>query len=238
MEEDTEIAEKLATAWRFFFDRGFIEGFGHISARTADPERILIAPRSLGHDARPADFVVVDLAGRQIGTTLELPSELPIHLEIYKKRPDVGSIAHFHCLYPTSFGISERMLKPTYFLASIFRGGIPIHPDPRLVSNAERGVALATTLGSHRAAIMKAHGIVVVGEDVEEMLAATYILEDNAHRTWVAASMGMVEYLADDVMAEVEAEMLKSRGPFRRIWALCECHADEAATVRRAFKAE
>lgn len=240
MDENTKIAEKLAKAWRFFFDRGFIEGFGHISARTTDPQRILMAPRSLGRDAAPGDFVIVDLAGRQIGTTLELPSELPIHLEIYKRRPDVGSVAHFHCLYPTSFGMSERMLKPTYFLASIFRDGIPIHPDSRLVSNAERGAALAATLGSHRAAIMKAHGIVVVGQDVEEMLAATYILEDNAHRTWVTASMGDVEYLADEAMAEIEAEMLKTRGPFRRIWALCECHTSEAGAVlgRQTFKAE
>jgi len=226
VEENSVIAAKLATAWRFLYDKGFIEGFGHISARTADPDRMLISPHSLGRVVAPEDFAL-DMNGQQYGTHFHLPGEWPIHSEIYKTRPDVNSVAHFHCLYPTSFGVSERELRPTYFLASIFRSGVPIHPDPRLVNTQERGISLARTLGPHRAAVMKAHGVVIVGRDVEEMVAATYILEDNAHRTWVSASMGEVEYLSDEVMAECEAEMLKNRGPFRRIWSMCECHVQE-----------
>jgi ribulose-5-phosphate 4-epimerase/fuculose-1-phosphate aldolase len=233
VDDNATIAGKLAKAWRFFYDRGYIEGFGHISARTSVPDRILISPHSLGPRVTADDFVVVDLDGRQHGTTAPLPGELPIHLEVYKARPDVGSVAHFHCLYPTSFGMSEQELRPTYFLASIFRDGVPIHPESSFVNTSERGAALARTLGSHRAAIMKAHGIVVVGRDVEEMLGATYIFDDNARRTWVAASMGKVEYLSDETMAEIEPEILKHRGPFRRIWAMCECHSEE----RQTFKA-
>jgi ribulose-5-phosphate 4-epimerase/fuculose-1-phosphate aldolase len=221
-----ELADKLAKTWRFLYDRGFIEGFGHISARTRDPSRILISPFDLGPRVRPEDFVIVDLDGVQHGTSAPLPGETPIHLEIYKARPDVGSVGHFHAIYPTSFGMSDQPLRPTYFLASIFRDGVPIHPDSRLVNQPERGRALARTLGSHRAAIMKAHGVVTVGRDIEEMLAVTYILEDNAHRTWVSASMGEVEYLSEEAMAEIEPELLKNRGPYRRIWALCECHSE------------
>ena len=233
MDENSVLAEKLATAWRFLYDKGFIEGFGHISARTANPEQMLLSPHSLGQVVAGDDFALCDMAGRQSGTEFHLPGEWPIHSEIYKRRPDVGSVAHFHCLYPTSFGVSDRALRPTYFLASIFRSGIPIHPDPRLVNTIDRGVALADTLGPHRAAIMKAHGVVIVGRDVEEMLAATYILEDNAHRTWVSAAMGEVEYLSDELMAEIEGELLKSRGPFRRIWSMCECHVRESGAARK-----
>jgi ribulose-5-phosphate 4-epimerase/fuculose-1-phosphate aldolase len=224
-DNDKTIADKLAKAWRFLYDRGFIEGFGHISARSNDKNRILISPHSLGPRVTPEDFVLVDLDGRQYGTVAPLPGETPIHLEIYKARPDVASVAHFHCLYSTSFGMSDQQLRPTYFLASIFRDGVPIHQDSRLVSTSERGSALAKTLGAHRAAIIKAHGVVVVGQDVEEMLAVTYILEDNAHRTWIGATMGEVQYLDDETMTEIESELLKTRGPFRRIWAMCECHS-------------
>ena len=42
MESNADLAEKLNTAWRFFYGRGFIDGFGHISARTANPDHILI----------------------------------------------------------------------------------------------------------------------------------------------------------------------------------------------------
>jgi len=218
---DDLLREKLNIAWRFFFKRGFVDGFGHVSARTADPERILIAPHDLTRHSRPEDFVVVDLDGKQHGSDVRLPGELPIHLEVYKARPDVGSVAHFHPVYPTSFTMSSAPLKPTYFLASIFRGGVPVHPDPRLVLNAERGAAMAKTLGPHRALLLKAHGIVTTGATVEEMTAVTFILEENAHRTWIAAAMGEVEYLGNAVMGEIEAEFLKTQAPFKRIWTFC-----------------
>lgn len=215
------LREKLDKAWRFFYGRGFIDGFGHISARTERPDHILVTPHDLGRRSTPEDFVIVDLDGNQIGSDVKLPGELPIHLDVYKARPDVGSVAHFHCLYPTSFSMSSVEMKPTYFMASIFRDGVPIHPDSRLVLNRERGAALAETLGSHRAALMKAHGVVLTGATVEEMTAVTYILEENAHRTWVTAAMGEVEYLSDEAMAEIEAELLKTQAPFKRIWTLC-----------------
>ncbi len=221
-----ELAGKLIKAWRYFFDRGFVDGFGHISCRAPEAGYFLVSRHSLGSHAVPEDFVLVDLDGRQVDTSAMLPGELPIHLEIYRRRPDVGSVAHFHTMFATSFSVSDRQLRPTYFPAAIFRAGIPIHPDPRLVNSRERGVALAETLGEHRAALMKAHGVVVTGRDIEEMFASVFILEDNAHRTWLAASMGKIEYLSDDCLLEIEQEILTSRGPLRRIWALCEEHAD------------
>lgn len=225
MESNDVLARQLNKAWRFLNGRGFVDGFGHLSARTSEPGQFLATPHSLTPDSRPEDFVLVDIEGRPIDSDVRLPSELPIHLEIYRKREDVGSVCHLHFLYSTSFSVTDQHLGISYFLASLFRRGIPIHQDPRLVTDRERGEALAETLGPHRAVLMKAHGVAVAGADVQEMLAAAYLLEENARRTWVSAAVGNVEFLDDELMAEIEAEMLASRGPIRRIWALCESEA-------------
>lgn len=222
------LAEKLNTAWRFFYGRGFVDGFGHISARTSDPNLVLMTPHELGPDSSPDEFVIVDLDGNQHGSDVKLPGELPIHLEAFRARPDVGAVAHFHCHHATSFSMSEHTLKPTYFLASIFRDGIPVHPDSRLILNKERGLAMAKTLGHHRAMLLRAHGIVVTGADIEEMTAGVFIMEDNARRTAIAAAMGRFETLGDAEMEEIEAEIFKTRGPVGRIWALCEAEAAKA----------
>ncbi len=227
MASNSELAEKLNTAWRFFYKQGLIDGFGHISARTETSDRFLISPHSLGKHSTPEDFVIVDLDGNQIASDAPLPGELPIHLETYRHRPDVGAVAHFHCLHATSFTMSRQELGPSYFLASIFRDGIPVHPDSRLISDKERGEALAATLGSHRVALMKAHGAVITGKDIEEMVTCVFILEDNARRTWISAAMGPVEFLTEETMAEIEAEMLKTGGLYRRIWAFCQSEADD-----------
>jgi len=220
--ELTSITEKLVKAWKFFYKRGFVDGFGHISARVHSNDHFLLSRHALTSKVSADDFILLDLAGNCMSPQLALPAELPIHLEIYKRRPDVASIAHFHCLFSTSFTMSNIPLKPAYFLASIFRSGIPVHPDSRLISDAERGSALAKTLGKCRAALLKAHGVVVTGTNVEEMLAGAFILEDNAHRAWISASMGELQVLDEDTMAEIESDILKSKGAFRRIWALCE----------------
>jgi len=219
------LAEKLATAWRFLYGRGFVDGFGHISVRANEPDHFIVTPHSLDSRAEASEMAIVDLDGNVVGTPVRLPAELPIHLEIYRQRPDVASVAHLHFLYTTSFSMTDVDLGISYFLASIFRSGIPIHPDPKLVNNRARGEALAATLGPHRAAIMKAHGVAITGGSVEEMVAGAFLLEENARRSWVSASMGQVEYLNAELLAEIEEEMLKSGGPIRRVWQLCESEA-------------
>jgi ribulose-5-phosphate 4-epimerase/fuculose-1-phosphate aldolase len=225
VESNSLLAQKLNKAWRFLYRRGFIDGFGHISARTEAPERILVAPHSLRDDSQPEDFVIVDLDGNQIESDSKMPAELPIHLAIYRSRTDVRSVAHLHSPYATSFTMTGQPLGISYFLGSVFRSGIPIHPDSRLILDAERADALAATLGPHRAVLMKAHGVAVAGSDVEEMLSWAFLLEENARRTWISAAVGEVEFLDDELMEEIEEEMLASRGPIRRIWSLCEAEA-------------
>lgn len=227
MDSNKLIAEKLNKAWRFLYGRGFIDGFGHISARTESTDQILVAPHSLRDDSHPEDFVLVDLEGNQLETDVKLPAELPIHLAIYKSRPDVGSVAHLHSLHATSFTMSNRELGISYFLGAVFRSGIPLHPDARLIVNSDRADALAESLGPHRAVLMKAHGVAVAGNDVEEMLAWAFLLEENARRTWISAAVGDVEFLDDELMEEIEGEMLASRGPVKRIWSLCEAESGD-----------
>jgi ribulose-5-phosphate 4-epimerase/fuculose-1-phosphate aldolase len=219
------LAEKLSTAWRFLYGRGFVDGFGHISVRANEPDHFIVTPHSLDSSAVGSDMVIVDLEGNVVGEPVRLPAELPIHLEIFRRRPDVGSVAHLHFLYTTSFSMTDQDLGISYFLASIFRSGIPIHPDPRLVNDRARGEALAETLGPHRAAIMKAHGVAITGPTIEEMVAGAFLLEENARRTWISATMGEVEYLDAELLAEIEKEMLSSGGPIRRVWQLCESEA-------------
>src|SRR3990172_11266701 len=129
--------------WSFLYKRGFIEGFGHISARLPNPDEFLITRHSLGPAAAPEDFLVVDMEGRKLSGDGELPGEHPIHLEILKARPDIGSVIHYHGMYSTAFTTSEHELRPIHLIGTLFHDGIPVSRDPRLVNNRQRGEALA-----------------------------------------------------------------------------------------------
>jgi ribulose-5-phosphate 4-epimerase/fuculose-1-phosphate aldolase len=222
MDHTTELVDKLLKSWRFLYRRGFIEGFGHISARIPDSDLFLLARHSLGPDAQPEDFLVVDLQGRKLSGNGDLPGEYPIHLEIFKARPDVGSVIHYHGLHSTAFTTSEHRLQPIHLMGTLFHDGIPVYSDPRLITDAQRGSALAQALGPHRAVLMRAHGAAITGADIEECVGGTFLFEENAHRATIAASMGKPLWLEPKLAAEAGTELLHYRGPFRRVWSLVE----------------
>jgi ribulose-5-phosphate 4-epimerase/fuculose-1-phosphate aldolase len=215
-------------AWRFLYKRGFIEGFGHISVRLPGSERILLARHSLGPRAEPEDLLLMDLDGNKLDGRGDRPGEYPIHTEIYRARPDVGSVIHYHGLHSTSFTTSEHALRPIHLMGTIFHDGIPVYPDPRLVVDRVRGEALAKALGRHRVVQMRAHGAAITGASVEETVAGAFLFEENAHRAWVSAALGRPVWLDEQTARDAGAELLKSRGPFRRVWALVESDNEAA----------
>lgn len=228
MESREALTANLLKAWRFLYRRGFIEGFGHISARLPGTERFLIVRHSLGPRAAAEDLVLMDLAGRKLEGRGEPPGEFPIHSEIYRVRPDVTSVVHYHGLYSTAFTtVRGRRLRPIHLLGTIFHEGVPVYPDPRLVTDRARGAALARTLGARRAVLMRAHGAAVTGESIEETVAGAFLFEENARRAWIAAGLGKPAWLDRRTAAAASRELLVSRSPVRRVWALVESEAAE-----------
>jgi len=215
-------------AWHFLYKRGFIEGFGHISARIPGSDQFIIARHSLGPRATAADFLVLDLDGRKISGQGDITGEYPIHLDIFRARPDVGSIIHYHGMYSTAFTTSEQTLRPIHLMGTIFHDGVPIYPDPRLVSTRQRGQALARALGPHRAVLMRAHGAAITGASVEEAVGGAFLFEENAHRACISAGLGKPVWIDEQTAADAGGELLENRGPFRRVWALVESDAEES----------
>jgi ribulose-5-phosphate 4-epimerase/fuculose-1-phosphate aldolase len=225
---EAALIDKCMKAWRFLYRRGFIEGFGHISARLPGTDTYMLTRHSLGRIITPDDMLVYDMNGTKLGGHGDRPGEAPIHHEIYRARPDVHSIIHYHGMHATAFTTSAaHTLRPIHLMGALFADGLPIYPDPRLVSTTERGVALAQTLGAHRAALMRAHGSVVTGGDVEECVTGAFFLEENAHRAYLACTLGQPIWMDNAMAQAAAAELIRSRGPMRRVWAMVEVEGAE-----------
>jgi ribulose-5-phosphate 4-epimerase/fuculose-1-phosphate aldolase len=225
---DTLISDALK-AWRFLYKRGFIEGFGHLSVRLPEGDRILLTRHSLGPAATADDLLEMDLQGGKRSGRGDPPGEFPIHLEIYKARPDVGSIIHYHGLYSTAFTTSEQTLRPIHLLGTIFHDGIPIYPDPRLITDQKRGAALAIALGPHRAVLMRAHGAAVAGPDLKQTVASAFLFEENARRAYVSAGLGKPLWIDERMAMDAGVELIENGGAFRRVWALVESDNEAGA---------
>lgn len=219
---DTSIADlrtKLITAIRLMAMEGLIDFNGHVSCRLPGTDRVLINSRySSRLGLTVDDIVTVDLAGRLLEGKAEPPSETPIHTEIYKARPDVGSVAHLHPQYATVFTIAGKPLVPVFIIANLFGSeGVPVFDDPRLIRSEEEGAAVATALGDRPAVLLRAHGAVTVGPDIEGAFAVAIALEDNARKYLWASALGTPRPLSVAEMEQYGAP-ISSRGTRHKMW--------------------
>ena len=210
-------------AWHFLYKRGFIEGFGHLSVRLPDSETFLITRHSMGPRGVPEDMLTMDMKGRQISGKGKPPGEYPIHQEIYRVRPDVNCVVHYHGMYSTAFTTSEQTLKPIHLMGTLFHTGIPVYPDPRLIHDNERGAEMARVLGPHRAVLLKGHGAAITGANLLETVGGAFLFEQNAERACISASLGKPQWLDEETIAACAAELY----PYGRVWAMVESDAEE-----------
>ena len=67
------------------------------------------------------------------------------------------------------------------------------------------------TIADKRAALLRGHGIVVAGQNLPEVLYTSFVLEDDAKKSWQAASLGEVGTISEEVCRAFGAEIALDR---------------------------
>jgi L-ribulose-5-phosphate 4-epimerase len=191
---------------------------GHQSVRVPGyPDRVLINSRKSSRSALTvADIVMIDLEGHLLEGEVEPPSEHFIHTSIYRRRPDVQSVAHTHPQWSTLFSIARVPLRPVIIQGAVL-GEVPVFDRPDLINNRALGDALAERLGDGRAVLMRAHGAVVAGGSVEEAFVLAYYLEENAYRQYMASQLGWAHALSPDEIERMAKSVWQPK-IIRKVW--------------------
>lgn len=194
------------------YHEGLITYSGHVSVRIPGTDRILIHPHTESRlDVSADDILVVDLDTRVVDGTEEPPHETRIHTEVYRARPDVGAVAHLHSEMAILFTLAEVELVPYKNHAVRWASGIPVHPDPRRINSPEQGRALAETLGRHNAALLRAHGSVLVADSIEAVFVDAVHFEENARAQFQAMQLGKPRPLTEAELELLENEWLPEK---------------------------
>src|SRR5688572_9150378 len=117
-----ELKETLAFSCNILAYEGHWDNIlGHVSVRIPGKERILMKPHSFGfEEIRPEHIIEVDLDGKKVGGKYERHSEVFIHTEIFKARPDVNCVVHSHPPYAVALGSLRQPLRPISHEGNIF----------------------------------------------------------------------------------------------------------------------
>ncbi|MBU0492026.1 MAG: class II aldolase/adducin family protein [Chloroflexi bacterium] len=191
------LRDEIVRVCRLLHEHGWVPATdGNVSARLA-PDRILVTPNGLSKGFVTAeDLVVVDMAGRPqpsplYGSNRRRPtSELPLHLEVYRRRPDANAVVHAHP--PTSIALSiagipiARCMLPEVL---VNLGTIPT-TEYAMPGSPEGPGVMGHLVERHDALVLQRHGSVTVGRDLMDAYLKTEKVEHAAEVTFLVAQLG------------------------------------------------
>jgi ribulose-5-phosphate 4-epimerase/fuculose-1-phosphate aldolase len=193
-EERLHRKQRLAAGFRLFSKFGYDEGFaGHITVR--DPEftdTYWVNPFGVDFSQITVSSLIrIDHHGNVVeGDNLVNTAAVMIHSAVHQARKDVVAAAHAHSLYGRVWSTLGRGLDPITQDSCAFYKDLAIYKDfgGAAVESSE-GERIAAAIGHCKAAILQNHGLLAVGQTVDEAVWWFIELERCCHVQFLAESL-------------------------------------------------
>ena len=201
--------QALADACVRLATRGLVEGTaGNVSVREGD--HLAVSPTGADLGQLTAEQVpVVDMEGRLVEGKLEPTSELFLHLGVYEGG-GAGAVVHTHGPMATTLACVVDELPVVHYSMLAFGGAVRVAPYATFgTPELARGVAEA--LEGRCAALMRNHGSVSFGPDLDSALNIAELLEWNCGVYWRARAIGQPVTLDEAQLSDV-ATAVQERG--------------------------
>lgn len=177
-----ERKQQLALGYRILAAQRWGDlGDGHISAR--DPEREdcfwMLRYGPSYHTAGVSDMVLVGPDGELVeGEGVINKAAYFIHHPILTARPEAVCATHVHSGWGTPFSAEVRPIEPITQESCIFFEDHAIFDDEEVqIQSVDAGKRIAVALGRNRAIILRNHGLLTVGNRVDEAVGSFVHME-------------------------------------------------------------
>ena len=217
MEHYLEAREQVLDAVRRIVEAGLVaSASGNVSCRIHRAEGDLFAVTASRVPYRRFtidDVLVVDadidpLVGDGVPS-----SESLLHMAVYRARPDAGAVIHTHSVYASAYAVAGRPIPALLDEQVVALGGrveVAAYGASASDTLAEHAVA---ALGDRAAVLLRNHGAVGVGADLEEAVAVVELVERVAKIGVLAGLVGGdVEGLPFDVVSSEQAVYRMMKG--------------------------
>ena len=218
------LKENVALSHRLLYRTGLGTTRGHTSARIEGTDTFLIKPwpHIQMHRVRADDLIVMDFDGNIVGgnvQTITKVSEWPIHAELYKAYPELGSILHTHQKWASMMAIAGQTVLPVVgaeLAAPVSEPAPVFDEDKALIRRIEQGKAVAAKMKGAVACHLQNHGMVFAGPNVPTVTMEAIAIEYQAEMTWRAHLIGRPGTLPNAVLKP--ALQRRSQGQVAEAW--------------------
>ncbi|MDH3241132.1 MAG: class II aldolase/adducin family protein [Alphaproteobacteria bacterium] len=190
--------------------------FGHVTARLPDDaEHFLMKPHQIGLEEITADnLITVNLEGEKVAGDAPRHIEVFIHSEILRVRPDIGAVVHTHAPNAVAFSALGRPLQGIGHEGTYFHGGLPVFSETAdLIIDQTRGKAVARAMADSDVLIMRNHGIVTAGRNIEEATVLALYLERACKSQLLVEACGGAKHICSHEDAVAKAGRVLPQSP-------------------------
>lgn len=184
--------EVLEVAVKAYREKLMAGTSGNFSAFDEGNKIMAITPSGMEYnELKTEDISVLDLEGNQIAGEYKPSSEWRMHLEMYKKMPNIKGIAHTHSPYATSFAVINEPIEVILIEMALLGGRIPVAPFA-LPGSTKLGENIAETMIKNKVygCLMQSHGAIATGNTLGKALMNAVYLEDAAKIYHYAKDIG------------------------------------------------
>ena len=214
-----EARREVASAAREMAALGLATGSsGNVSLRLASG-LFAVTPSGVPYTRlRDEDVVIIDGEAEPVGADrgvkcqpdLAPSSETLLHLAIYEARPDAGAVVHTHAVYSSVAAVAGLDVPPIVDEMMLTVGGPVKVSEYRFPGTQELADNVVAALGERSAALIRNHGAVGVGRDLDAALDVCVLVERMAHIFVFASLLGRANPLPPDAV-ETELALYRMR---------------------------
>ena len=168
MDKLEQMGQELCQVGKLLYDRGYVAANdGNLSVRL-EGDRILITPSGVSKGRMtPEMLLVTDLEGHVLSGDRYPSSEIALHLEVYRRRSDVGAVVHAHPPVSTAFAVCRQGLTAPYLAELVVGlGEVPVTDGFAMLSTDQVPQSIVPVLPDHNAVLLCNHGAVTWGTDL------------------------------------------------------------------------
>jgi L-fuculose-phosphate aldolase len=202
-EKEAALRSRMVETMRAMDARGLNRGTsGNVSARLG--EGMLVTPSGVPPERLSPDAMVFVGSDDSIAAgQLKPSSEWRMHMQILRRRPDVGAVVHCHSRHATILACAGRPIPAVHYMVGVSGGAsVPVAPYATFGSEDLADIVVAT-LDGRRAALMANHGQIAVAPTLGSALMIAEEIEEQAAVYWGCLAIGGPNLLSDDQMDEI-----------------------------------
>jgi len=196
--------------------------WGNVSEIDRKSGLIVIKPSGVDYDnMTEKDMVVVDLKGNVVEGTLRPSSDMPTHIELYKRYDEIGGIVHTHSTWATIWaqaGKAIPVMGTTH--ADYFYGEIPCtrklsQEEISIEYEKETGMVIIETFKNKNpmftpGVVVNDHGPFCWGKDADEAVHNAVVMEEVAKMAYHSKMLTPEDKGADEAL--IEKHFLRKHG--------------------------